>query len=62
MYYNMRVRTAQRHLAETRHSLMERKKTMLQLPEECIRTVSHSLKNVCSMSETSLKKCFFRVL
>ncbi|XP_041810349.1 leucine-rich repeat-containing protein 9 [Chelmon rostratus] len=46
MYYNMRVRTAQRNLAETQLSLAERKKTMLQLPEECIRTVSHALKNL----------------
>ncbi|XP_044023700.1 leucine-rich repeat-containing protein 9 isoform X2 [Siniperca chuatsi] len=46
MYYNMRVHTAQRNLAETRLSLMERKKTMLQLPEECIRTLSHTLKNL----------------
>ncbi|KAI3367720.1 hypothetical protein L3Q82_026558, partial [Scortum barcoo] len=46
MYYNMRVRTAQRNLAETRLSLIERKKTMLQLPEECIRTLNHALKNL----------------
>ncbi|XP_034531605.1 leucine-rich repeat-containing protein 9 isoform X2 [Notolabrus celidotus] len=46
MYYNMRVRTAQRNLAESQLSLMERKKTMLQLPEECIRTINHSLKNL----------------
>uniref|UniRef100_A0A3Q3GI00 Leucine rich repeat containing 9 n=1 Tax=Labrus bergylta TaxID=56723 RepID=A0A3Q3GI00_9LABR len=47
MYYNMRVRTAQRNLAETRLSLKERKRNMLQLPEECIRTINHTLKNVC---------------
>ncbi|XP_071353639.1 leucine-rich repeat-containing protein 9 isoform X2 [Trachinotus anak] len=46
MYYNMRVRTAQRNLAETQFSLIERKKTLLQLPEECIRTLSHALKNL----------------
>ncbi|XP_070698683.1 leucine-rich repeat-containing protein 9 [Pempheris klunzingeri] len=46
MYYNMRVRTAQRKLAETQLSLIERKKTMLHLPEECIRTLSHTLKNL----------------
>ncbi|KAM6969606.1 leucine-rich repeat-containing protein 9 [Tautogolabrus adspersus] len=46
MYYNMRVRTAQRNLAETRLSLKERKRTMLQLPEECIRTINHTLKNL----------------
>uniref|UniRef100_A0A3B4XI37 Leucine rich repeat containing 9 n=1 Tax=Seriola lalandi dorsalis TaxID=1841481 RepID=A0A3B4XI37_SERLL len=46
MYYNMRVRTAQRNLAETRFSLIERKKTLLQLPEECVRTLSHALKNL----------------
>ncbi|XP_075964574.1 leucine-rich repeat-containing protein 9 [Anarhichas minor] len=46
MYYNMRVRTAQRNLAEVRLSLMERKKTMLQLPGECIRTLNHTLKSL----------------
>uniref|UniRef100_UPI0037E8E735 leucine-rich repeat-containing protein 9 n=1 Tax=Semicossyphus pulcher TaxID=241346 RepID=UPI0037E8E735 len=46
MYYNMRVRSAQRNLVETRLSLMERKKTMLQLPEECIRTINHTVKNL----------------
>ncbi|KAF0044372.1 hypothetical protein F2P81_003530 [Scophthalmus maximus] len=46
MYYNMRVRTAQRNLAGTRLSLIDRKKTLLQLPEDCIRTLSHALKNL----------------
>lgn len=49
MYYNMRVRTAQRNLAGTRLSLIDRKKTLLQLPEDCIRTLSHALKNVCAV-------------
>uniref|UniRef100_A0A3B5A897 Leucine-rich repeat-containing protein 9-like n=1 Tax=Stegastes partitus TaxID=144197 RepID=A0A3B5A897_9TELE len=48
MYYNMRVRTAQRNLAEAQLSLLERKKSLLQLPEECNRTLSHALKRVCS--------------
>uniref|UniRef100_A0A672IIZ9 Leucine rich repeat containing 9 n=1 Tax=Salarias fasciatus TaxID=181472 RepID=A0A672IIZ9_SALFA len=48
MYYNMRVRTARRNLAETRSSLMEKKKSLLQLPEECIKTLSHALKSVCT--------------
>ncbi|XP_053191128.1 leucine-rich repeat-containing protein 9 [Scomber japonicus] len=46
MYYNMRVRTAQRNLAETRLSFTEKKKTLLQLPEECIRILNHTLKNL----------------
>ncbi|XP_038584816.1 leucine-rich repeat-containing protein 9 isoform X3 [Micropterus salmoides] len=46
MYYNMRVRSAQRNLAEIQLSLIERKKTMLQLPEECIRTLNHTFKNL----------------
>ncbi|XP_060938945.1 leucine-rich repeat-containing protein 9 [Limanda limanda] len=46
MYYNMRVHTAQRNLEETRLSLIERKKTLLLLPEECVRTLSHSFKNL----------------
>uniref|UniRef100_A0A3P8UAJ0 Leucine rich repeat containing 9 n=1 Tax=Amphiprion percula TaxID=161767 RepID=A0A3P8UAJ0_AMPPE len=44
MYYNMRVRTAQRNLAETQLSLIKMKKTLLQLPEECNRALSHALK------------------
>lgn len=55
MYYNMRVHTAQRNLGETRLSLMERKKTMLQLPEDCIRTLNHALKSVCTIHETCHK-------
>ncbi|XP_029349892.1 leucine-rich repeat-containing protein 9 [Echeneis naucrates] len=46
MYYNMRVRTAQRKLAEVRFSMIERKKSLLQLPEESIRTLSFTLKNL----------------
>uniref|UniRef100_A0A3P8UK33 Leucine rich repeat containing 9 n=1 Tax=Cynoglossus semilaevis TaxID=244447 RepID=A0A3P8UK33_CYNSE len=46
MYYNMRVRTTRRKLAETHFSLTERKRTLLQLPEECVRTLSHTLKNL----------------
>uniref|UniRef100_UPI003AAD219B leucine-rich repeat-containing protein 9 n=1 Tax=Centroberyx gerrardi TaxID=166262 RepID=UPI003AAD219B len=64
MYYNMRVRTAQRNLAETQASLMEQKKTLLQLPEECIRTLNYALKNLeCELSEvqascrTSARTC-----
>ncbi|GLD62379.1 leucine-rich repeat-containing protein 9-like protein, partial [Lates japonicus] len=65
MYYNMRIRAAQRNLAETRFSLIERKKTLLQLPEECIRTLNHALKNLerelskvqagCKMSTCTLE-------
>ncbi|KAG7238506.1 hypothetical protein INR49_030779 [Caranx melampygus] len=52
MYYNMRVRTAQRNLAETRFRLIERKKTLLRLPEESIRTLSHALKKLeCELSK-----------
>ncbi|XP_062296863.1 leucine-rich repeat-containing protein 9 [Scomber scombrus] len=46
MYYNMRVRTAQRNLAEARFSFIEKKKTLLQFPEECIRTLNRTLKNL----------------
>ncbi|XP_037343021.2 leucine-rich repeat-containing protein 9 [Pungitius pungitius] len=59
MYYNMRIRTAQRNLAEMRLTLKERKKTMLQLPEECIRTLNHALKSLegeLSKVQASLKK------
>ncbi|XP_054909202.1 leucine-rich repeat-containing protein 9 isoform X2 [Poeciliopsis prolifica] len=46
MYYNMRVRLAQRNLGETQVALQERKKCLMKLPEECIRTLSHSLKSL----------------
>uniref|UniRef100_A0A8C5DYF8 Leucine rich repeat containing 9 n=1 Tax=Gouania willdenowi TaxID=441366 RepID=A0A8C5DYF8_GOUWI len=63
MYYNMRVRNAQRNLAETQSSLREKKKALLQIPEESVRTLSHSLKSleqelskatVCHESSTDL--------
>uniref|UniRef100_A0A3P9BJR2 Leucine rich repeat containing 9 n=1 Tax=Maylandia zebra TaxID=106582 RepID=A0A3P9BJR2_9CICH len=53
MYYNMRVRTAQRKLAETRLSLIERKKTLSQSPEECIKTLTRALKFVCTLHKMS---------
>ncbi|XP_055009676.1 leucine-rich repeat-containing protein 9-like [Boleophthalmus pectinirostris] len=46
MYYNMRVRTVQRMLAETVHKLAEKKQTVLQIPEERIRTLTYSFKNL----------------
>lgn len=48
MYYNMRVRSAKRNLSEKQLSLTEKKKTLLQLPEERIRTLSYALKKVHS--------------
>lgn len=49
MYYNMRVRSAQRALENTRFNLTQRKKTTLQLPEDCIRTLNRALKDVCTI-------------
>ncbi|XP_040925180.1 leucine-rich repeat-containing protein 9 isoform X2 [Betta splendens] len=46
MYYNMRVRGAQRTLAETRRSLTERKGILLQFPEESVRTLTYVLKDL----------------
>ncbi|KAM8915276.1 leucine-rich repeat-containing protein 9 isoform 2-T2 [Spinachia spinachia] len=46
MYYNMRIRAAQRNLAEMRLTLKERNKTRKQLPEECIRTLNYALKSL----------------
>uniref|UniRef100_A0A8C2ZFG9 Leucine rich repeat containing 9 n=1 Tax=Cyclopterus lumpus TaxID=8103 RepID=A0A8C2ZFG9_CYCLU len=60
MYYNMRVHTAQRNLAEIQLSLMERKKTMLQLPGECIKTLNHALKSVCSICRSDPATDFSR--
>ncbi|KAM6961269.1 leucine-rich repeat-containing protein 9 [Aplochiton taeniatus] len=52
MYYNMRVRTAQRHLAKIHSSLLQYKKTLLQLPEERIRTLSNAHKHLeCELAE-----------
>ncbi|XP_072222222.1 leucine-rich repeat-containing protein 9 [Leuresthes tenuis] len=59
MYYNMRVRTAHRNLAETQFNLMERKKALLQIPEQRIRTLSHALKSLereLSMMPVGCKK------
>ncbi|XP_029900939.1 leucine-rich repeat-containing protein 9 [Myripristis murdjan] len=56
MYYNMRVHTAQRNLAETQASLMEQKNSLLQLPEDCIRTLNYALKNLeCELSEVQAR-------
>ncbi|KAJ7990764.1 hypothetical protein DPEC_G00290290 [Dallia pectoralis] len=52
MYYNMRVRTAKRNLANTRADLLENKRDLLKLPEERIRTLHFALKNLeCELSE-----------
>lgn len=56
MYYNMRVRVAERKLAETRLCLTERKKTMQQIPEESLRTLTHSIKNVREILGTTFLK------
>lgn len=46
MYYNMRVQTVQRKLRETRLSLTERKRLMLEPPEEALRKIHFSIKRV----------------
>lgn len=46
MYYNMRVRTVQRKLRETHLSLTERKRIMLEVPEEALRKTQYSIKRV----------------
>lgn len=46
MYYNMRVQTAQRQLREARLSLLERKKIMLEPPEESLMKINLCLKSV----------------
>lgn len=46
MYYNMRVHTAQRKLRETCLSLTERKKIMLETPEDSLRKINYSLESV----------------
>lgn len=56
MYYNMRVRVAQRKLAETQLCLTARKKTMQQIPEESLRTLTHSIKNVREILGTTFLK------
>lgn len=59
MYYNMRVRTAQRNLSTTQARLLEQKKTLLQLPEDCIRTLSYALKDVCAILQTLCSYLYF---
>lgn len=46
MYYNMRVRMAQRTLADVRLSLTTRQTAMQEIPEESLRALSSSIKNV----------------
>ncbi|XP_068615227.1 leucine-rich repeat-containing protein 9-like [Brachionichthys hirsutus] len=46
MYYNMRVRTAQRDLERRQLNLVERKKSLSRSPEECVRRISHALKSL----------------
>lgn len=53
MYYNMRVQTAQRKLRDTRLSLLERKKIMLEPPAESLRKINHCLKSVGTVHGTS---------
>lgn len=53
MYYNMRVRAARRGLSETRQALVEEKNVQSLLPAECIRTLSHALKDVRTPPEAS---------
>ncbi|XP_035243517.1 leucine-rich repeat-containing protein 9 isoform X2 [Anguilla anguilla] len=46
MYYNMRVKSAQRQLAKTQAKLLEHKKKLMKLPEERIRAFSYALKQL----------------
>lgn len=54
MYYNMRVCTAQRNLAETQLRLLEKKKTLMQVPEERIKTLSRTLKSVSTVHKITI--------
>lgn len=56
MYYNMRVRMAQRKLADMRLSLTTQQATMQEVPEESLRTISHSIKNVCEIGGIFLRR------
>lgn len=49
MYYNMRVQTVQRKLRETHLSLLERKRIMLEPPEEALRKMHYSIKSVSTI-------------
>ncbi|XP_054653543.1 leucine-rich repeat-containing protein 9 isoform X2 [Dunckerocampus dactyliophorus] len=46
MFYNMRVRTAQKNLAESRLQLLEKKNTSLESSRESIRSLNYTLKNL----------------
>ncbi|KAJ8341293.1 hypothetical protein SKAU_G00335840 [Synaphobranchus kaupii] len=52
MYYNMRVKSAQRQLAKTQAKLLEHKKKAVKLPEERIRALSYAIKHLdCELTE-----------
>ncbi|KAK7904383.1 hypothetical protein WMY93_016990 [Mugilogobius chulae] len=61
MYYNMRVRMVQRSVTETIQRLEEKKQTLLQIPEESIRMLSHTLKNVLFKYFIILLCCYVSV-
>ncbi|XP_035387169.1 leucine-rich repeat-containing protein 9 isoform X2 [Electrophorus electricus] len=46
MYYNMRVRWAQRQFDDSKARLLQHRTVQLKLPEERIRTLSYTLKNL----------------
>ncbi|CAB1330973.1 unnamed protein product [Coregonus sp. 'balchen'] len=56
MYYNMRVQTARRNLAETQANLLENKRNLLQLPEDRIRAFNYALKNLESEVQALCRK------
>ncbi|XP_036398728.1 leucine-rich repeat-containing protein 9 [Megalops cyprinoides] len=46
MYYNMRVKSAQRQLAKTQAKLLEHKRKLQKVPEERIRALNYALKSL----------------
>ncbi|XP_058242803.1 leucine-rich repeat-containing protein 9 isoform X2 [Hemibagrus wyckioides] len=46
MYYHMRVRCVQRQFDQTKHTLLQQRKKLQQLPEDRIHTLSYTLKHL----------------
>ncbi|KAK2853136.1 hypothetical protein Q7C36_008337 [Tachysurus vachellii] len=56
MYYHMRVCCVQRQLDQTKHTLLQQKRKLQQLPEDRIHTLSYTLKHCECESESAGRK------
>ncbi|KAK3554466.1 hypothetical protein QTP70_023488 [Hemibagrus guttatus] len=56
MYYHMRVRCVQRQLDQTKHTLLQQRNKLRQLPEDRIHKLSYTLKHLECESEAAGRK------